>query len=123
MPLNIIEEKTGKPRTFNITFDTQSAIEQYCEEFEIGNNDLLFKVTERAIQKQLKIVCDHLKLKNVSTHSFRKFCGMRMFVNSGYNFEVVRRFYQHSSFAVTQRYLGITDQELNNAIEGNNNWL
>lgn len=32
----------------------------------------MFPITERAVQKQLHIVCDYLGYEGISTHSFRK---------------------------------------------------
>lgn len=121
--INIIEEKTGKLRDFDVTPNVYDAIQSYSKENGIGNDDLLFTIKVRGLQKNLKIVSEHLGLQNVSTHSFRKFYAMRMFENNDYNFEIVRELLQHSSVAVTQKYLGVTSKQVANAIDKHNYWV
>ena len=53
------------------------------------------------------------------THrSFRKFYATEIYKDSGYNIALVQQLLQHSSAAVTQRYIGIQQQEIEKAIEG-----
>lgn len=63
-------------------------------------------------------MCDYLDIKGVSTHSFRKFYATEIYRNSGYNIALVQQLLQHSSAAVTQRYIGIQQKEVEQAIEG-----
>lgn len=61
----------------------------------------------------------HTALKPyISTHSFRKFYATEIYNDNGYNIVLVQQLLQHSSAAVTQRYIGIQQQELEKAIEG-----
>lgn len=78
---------------------------------------MIFPLTERAIQKQLKLVCDYLGIVGVSTHSFRKYYATEIYRNNGYNIALVQQLLQHSSAAVTQRYIGIQQREVEQAIE------
>ena len=48
---------------------------------------------------------------------------MRMFENNDYNFEIVRELLQHSTVAVTQKYLGVTSKQVANAIDNHNYWV
>ena len=121
--IDIIEEKTGKPRNFDVPSVVYDAVQSYAEENELGKNDLLFPIKVRGLQKNLKIVTEHLGLDNVSTHSFRKFYAMRIFENNDYNFEIVRELLQHSNVAVTQKYLGVTSKQVKNAIDNHNYWV
>lgn len=77
----------------------------------------IFPITERAVQKQLKLVCDYLGYTGISTHSFRKFYATEIYRDSGYNIALVQQLLQHSSSAITQRYIGIQQQEIEQAIE------
>ena len=70
--LEITEQKTGKRRVFTVPLVIQQYIENYCLRHGIDRNALIFPITERAIQKQLHIVCDYLGFEGISTHSFRK---------------------------------------------------
>ena len=42
---------------------------------------------------------------------------MRIYVNSGNNIELTRKYLNHSSIAVTQKYLGVSDDEVNEVIK------
>ena len=80
-------------------------------------------MTERAIQKQLKIVCDYLGFEGISTHSFRKGYATEIYKNSGYDIALVQRLLQHSSAATTQRYIGMEPQRIEKAILNHANLL
>lgn len=114
--LDIVEEKTGKNRTFTTPKEVYLVIKEYALDNKLNTEDKLFPLTERAIQKQLKIVCNHLGLENVSTHSFRKFYANEIFNNNNQNIELVRALLQHSTIAVTQKYLGVSSKEIEAAI-------
>ena len=78
----------------------------------------MFPLTERAIQKQLKIVCDYLDFEGISTHSFRKWYATEIYKSNGFDIALVQRLLQHSSAATTQRYIGIEPQRIEAAIQG-----
>ncbi len=116
--LSITEQKTGKRREFSVPLVIYQYIENYCLRNGIGRNDLMFPVTTRAIQKQLALVCDYLGYESISTHSFRKWYATEIYRNNGFDIALVQRLLQHSSAAVTQRYIGIEPQRIEKAIEG-----
>ena len=115
--LEVVEQKTGKRRVFTVPLVIQQYIENYCLRNGIRRNELIFSITERAVQKQLKIVCDYLGFEGISTHSFRKYYATEIYRNNGYNIALVQHLLQHSSAAVTQRYIGIQQREIETAIE------
>ena len=96
----------------------QQYMENYCLRIGIQRNDRMFPITERAVQKQLAIVCDYLGYEGISTHSFRKWYATEIYRNNGFDIALVQRLLQHSSAAVTQRYIGIEPQRIEKAIEG-----
>ena len=116
--LEIVEQKTGKSRVFTVPLVIQQYIENYCLRNGLRRDELIFPLTERAIQKQLKIVCDYLGFEGISTHSFRKWYATEIYKNSGYDIALVQRLWQHSSAATTQRYIGIEPQRIEAAIQG-----
>ena len=116
--LNIVEEKTGKKRTFSVPDEVYQFLRDYAKQQNISSTDLLFPITVRAVQKHLKTVCDYLGYADVSTHSFRKWYATEIYRNNGYDIALVQRLLQHSSAAVTQRYIGIEPQRIEKAIEG-----
>lgn len=121
--LDVIEEKTGKKREFTVKKELYNSLKQYGLDNDIPSASPLFakngKIpTERAIQKQLAIVCQHLRLDNVSTHSFRKMFATKVYTDSGYNVRLVQQLLQHSSITTTQRYLGTTSKQIEDALQG-----
>ena len=116
--LEIVEQKTGKSRIFTVPLVIQQYIENYCLRNGLRRDELIFPLTERAIQKQLKIVCDYLGFEGISTHSFRKWYATEIYKNSGYDIALVQRLLQHSSAATTQRYIGMEPQRIEAAIQG-----
>lgn len=114
--LDIEEQKTGKKRTFTVPNEIYQMIKIYTLESGIKNSDIIFPITERAVQKQLKIVCDYLDYEGISTHSFRKFFATKIYIDNNYNIALVQQLLQHSSPEVTQRYIGISTQEIETAL-------
>ena len=116
--LEITEQKTGKQRVFTVPLVIQQYIENYCLRNGIKRNERIFPLTERAIQKQLSLVCDALGYKDIGTHSFRKWYATEIYKNNGYDIALVQRLLQHSSAAITQRYIGVEPRRIEEAIEG-----
>lgn len=114
--LSIIEQKTGKQRDFTVPLVLKQYIENYCLRNNIRRNETIFPITERAIQKQLSIVCDYLGYEGISTHSFRKWYATEIYKANGYDIALVQRLLQHSSASTTQRYIGIEPQRIEQAI-------
>ncbi|MDO4983721.1 MAG: tyrosine-type recombinase/integrase [Eubacteriales bacterium] len=56
--------------------------------------------------------------EGISTHSFRKWYATEIYKNNGYDITLVQRLLQHSSSAITQRYIGIEPERIEKAIEG-----
>ena len=83
--LEIVEQKTGKRRIFTVPLVIQQYIENYCLRNGIRHSDRIFSITERAVQKQLAIVCDYLGYDGISTHSFRKWYATEIYKNNGYD--------------------------------------
>lgn len=121
--LDITEEKTDKKRTFTVPVELYQYIKQYCIDNEIKSNEIIFPITERAVQKQLKMVVEYLGYKDIGTHSFRKFYATNIYVNNDYNIVLVQQLLQHSSPTITQRYIGIGSKQLETAIQNNLNLL
>ena len=115
--LEIVEQKTGKRRIFTVPLVIQQYIENYCLRNGIKRSELIFPITERAVQKQIQLVCDYLGLEGIGTHSFRKWYATEIYKNSGYDITLVQRLLQPSSSAVTQRYIGLEPQRIEQAIE------
>lgn len=121
--LDIVEQKTGKERTFTVPLQLYSYLQAYCLDNGIKNDERIFPISERAVQKHLKLVCDYLGYENISTHSFRKFYATQIYIDNNYNIALVQELLQHSSPTITQRYIGISKAEVEKAIEKNLNLI
>jgi len=121
--LEVVEQKTGKQRVFTVPLLIQQYIENYCLRNGIRRNDLIFPITERTVQKQLKIVCDYLGFEGISTHSFRKWYATEIYNKNDHDIALVQRLLQHSSAATTQRYIGIEPQKIERAIQNHANLI
>lgn len=115
--LDIVEQKTKKKRTFPIPEELYDFLKKYAEDNCISQLARLFPVCERAVQKQLKIVSEYLGYDNVSTHSFRKFYATSMYIIGDCDIVMVQKLLQHSSPAVTQAYIGVSDKKIEDAIQ------
>ena len=115
--LEIVEQKTGKRRIFTVPMVLYQYIENYCLRNGLRRTDIIFPITERAVQKQLHIVCDYLGFEGISTHSFRKWYATEIYNNNGFDIALVQRLLQHSSASTTQRYIGIEPQKIETEIQ------
>lgn len=115
---NIIEQKTGKLRNFVVQDYVAMDLRLYCAENGIKGDERIFPFTVRNVQIRVQNVADYLGLENIGTHSFRKFFATKIYDDNGCNIELVRRVMQHSSIAVTQRYIGIGKREVDAALTG-----
>lgn len=115
--LDITEQKTNKYRTFTVPPEIRDFIDQYRINNRMSDQQRLFDLSERQIQKHLKAVCDYLELTGISTHSFRKYFATQIYINNDYNIELVRQLLQHSSTAVTQKYIGIEQKQIELALQ------
>lgn len=114
--LDIVEQKTQKSRMFTVPNEIFTFLQSYALEQGVKANQRLFDLTVRAVQKHLQAVCEYLNLSGVSTHSFRKFFAMSIYVNNNFNVELVRTLLQHSSIAVTQHYLSVQPELVEKAL-------
>ena len=114
--LDIVEIKTKKKRIFTVPIDVYSYIQSYCIDNDIRPDEVIFPISERAIQKHLKLACDWLGYEDISTHSFRKFFATEIYKNNDYNIILVQKLLQHSTPAVTQKYIGLSSKEIETAL-------
>lgn len=115
--LDVVEQKTKKKREFTVPVDIYIYIQNYALENNINPAAKLFDISERAINKHLKLVCDYLKYDGIGSHSFRKYFATSIYVNNHYDINLVRVLLQHSSAVTTQRYIGLQRQEVEQALQ------
>lgn len=115
--LNIVEQKTKKKREFTVPTDIYIYIQNYALENNINPAAKLFDIGERAVNKHLYLVCDYLGYEGIGSHSFRKYFATSIYVNNNYDINLVRVLLQHSSTVTTQRYIGIQNKNIEDALQ------
>ncbi len=115
--INIIEKKTKKKRYKTVSEEYFRHLDSYIKNKGIKKDERIFPITERTVQKYLAKVTYYLEYENISTHSFRKYCGMRLYEDNNYNIVLVMEFFQHSSPDITKRYLGVDSNEMEEALQ------
>jgi integrase len=120
--LNIREQKTKKERFFTVLTEAYQHLKIYCLENNISADERIFTFTARGVQNKLKKVCDYLGYDGISTHSFRKFFATQIYIENDYNIALVQKLLQHSTVAVTQNYIGIQSQQIEDALKNHNYW-
>lgn len=119
--IDIIEKKTGKKREFTVPIDVMSYLQEYAIKWGIRKQQQLFPFRERNVQKYLQMVSEILGLMNIGTHSFRKFYATEVYKNNGHDIRLVQILLQHSSILITQRYVGVDKEKIEDAITKNVN--
>ena len=115
--LDIVEQKTKKERTFTVPIEIVEFLTKYCKDNKIANDEIIFPITERAVNKHLKFASEFLEYENIGSNSFRKYFATSIYKDNDYNIALVQKLLQHSSPAITQRYIGISTQEVENALK------
>ena len=118
--LDIREQKTKKVRIFTVPVEVYSFIQDYAISNNFGVDTKLFDISERQVQRHLNKVFKkmNLPLRNYGSHSFRKYFATQVYLNNEFNIELVRVLLQHSSVAITQRYIGISTKQVEDALAG-----
>ena len=117
--LDIIEKKTKKMRIFTVPLEVYSYIQDYAMDNNIKPSAKLFDISERQVQRHLNLAIKKmgLPLRSYGSHSARKYFATKIYMDSDYNIELVRVLLQHSSVNTTQRYIGISQKDIEAALE------
>ena len=116
--LNIKEQKTGKVRDFTVPVEVYSFIQDYAINMGISNTAKLFDISERQVERHLNKVFSkmELPLRSFGSHSYRKYFATREYLDNEMNIMIVKTLLQHSSVAVTQRYIGLSQKTVEDAL-------
>ena len=117
--IRLREKKTNKFKDFPLSDNAKSAIREYLKTREYKQNEPLFISRKNKgfllRQQAYKIINDAAKsigIKDkIGTHTLRKTFGYHAY-NSGYDLSLIQKLFNHSSPSITLRYIGITQDEL-----------
>ena len=117
--LKIKEQKTGKTNILMINREVHQVFGLFLEEKKPKNNDPVFRSKKggKAISvpyasQLVKSWCKGMK-GNYGSHTLRKTFGFIQRTEFGVGFDILCKRFGHSSPAITMRYLGIEDKEVN----------
>jgi integrase len=119
--IRLSEQKTGKIKAFPITENLSKALKQYMKEYKPNQDDYLFKSRKgdnRPISRQqasniLSKAGEYVGIKEpINTHSMRKTWGYHAYKN-GTSLALIMEALNHSSIGNTKKYIGITQDDLN----------
>jgi len=115
--ITIIEKKTHKQKTIALNNKIVSALTLYATgaakrgRFLIENPNTKKAISRIQAYRLIRAAAEALALQNrVSCHSLRKTFGYHSW-KSGVSPVVIMEIYNHSSLAVTRRYLGVTQDD------------
>lgn len=118
----ITEQKTGKLKRFRINNELQQHIEEYTK--NLDHKDFLFKsrrgngrIHRVQAWKILNTAAEEVGLSEIGTHTLRKTFGYH-FYQKYKDVAVLQQIFNHSSPAVTMRYIGINQDIMDEAIDG-----
>lgn len=126
--LSIREGKTGKSNVFAVNGVVYKALKHYLETVKPLDDDFVFKskkggnkaLSIQAVNNMIKRWCKAINLKgNYGAHTLRKTWGYIQRTKFGVGFEIICKRFNHSNPAVTMRYLGIQDKEVNGILMNN----
>jgi integrase len=122
--LTIKEGKTGKDNILVINKTAYKALRNFLDQVQPDENSFLFAsrkgsghIQSQAVSKLVKKWTKAINLKgNYGAHTLRKTWGYIQRTMHGVGFEIICKRYNHSSPAITMRYLGIQDKEVHSTL-------
>lgn len=122
--ISIKESKTGKTNILMVNKAIYKSLQNYLLKTSPKDSDHLFKsrkgdgpLQSQAVSKMVKTWTGAINLQgSYGAHTLRKTFGYIQRTVHGVGFEILCKRYNHSSPAITMRYLGIQDKELENIL-------
>jgi len=124
--ITLREEKTNKIKVFPINPQLRSELDKYTSGME--NHEYLFPsrqrnrdgvrshITRVQAYRYIKNVAEELGIENFGIHSFRKSFGY-FYYQETKDIVKLMQIFNHSSQNVTRRYIGLTQEEIDESLE------
>jgi integrase len=114
--ITLTEQKTSKVRTVHLHGDLIIFLEKTRAEIAPKQAEVIFPYSLQYTNRKLKTIAKNYELDiRFSTHTFRKTFGRRICSKNNYSEKsliLLGQVFNHSSVAITKRYLGIRDKEI-----------
>lgn len=119
--ITIKEKKTDKTKRFRINYELMQEIEKYIQNMD--DEDYLFKSkrSNKPIQrvqayKIINSVAKKIGLDDIGTHTLRKTFGYWAYKKTK-DVAMLQEIFNHSAPSITLRYIGITQEEIDKALD------
>lgn len=117
--IRLRESKTNKFKDFPISENAKAAIKEYLRTRTINENEPLFIsrknkgfLLRQQAYRILNDVAREVGIKDkIGTHTLRKTFGYHAY-NNGYDIALIQKLFNHSTPAITLRYIGITQEQM-----------
>ena len=125
--VDIYEKKTGKFKRFKLNASAKDALKLWHDNLPPEHPPYIFftrsnkegYMTRKTAERILKREASLVGVPNIGTHSLRKTFGYHLNKN-GVPISVIMKMFNHSSEVITMRYLGIAQDEMDDAMDGLN---
>lgn len=120
--IKVKEKKTGKTKAFFVNDTVKKALQEYMKEVQTEPKCYLFSSRKGDNQPISRIqayriineACAIAKIKgSIGTHTLRKTFGYWAY-KQGIDITLLMKIFNHSAPSITLRYIGITQEEINN---------
>ena len=129
--LAIREQKTGKYNSVILSDKLRRLILEYCkthfdQAMDLRNfDDYLFPsardrskpLSRQSVWRIISTAGSQVGLEHIGTHTMRKTFGYWLY-KSGVSVEIIQQLLNHSNAKTTLRYIGITQDDKDNAVQG-----
>ncbi|WP_252229644.1 MULTISPECIES: site-specific integrase [unclassified Clostridium] len=117
--IDIREKKTGKRNLIEINQTLRNVYKEYC--LDMAQEDYLFRksnlnkaISRTMAWKIMKDIGDKFGVENLGTHTLRKTFGFHYYKKTG-DIATLMQMYNHSKESITLKYIGITQDKMNQA--------
>lgn len=117
--IDIREKKTGKRNLIEINPILKIVYKEYC--LEMDQEEYLFRkssinkaISRTMAWKIMKDIGERFGVENLGTHTLRKTFGFHYYKKTG-DIGTLMQMYNHSKESITLKYIGITQDKMNQA--------
>ncbi|MFZ3103006.1 MAG: site-specific integrase [Desulfitobacteriaceae bacterium] len=120
--IKVKEKKTGKTKTFFVNETVKKCLLEYMKDVDVESMGYLFAsrkgdnkpITRIQAYRIINDACGIAKIKgSIGTHTLRKTFGYWAY-KQGIDITLFMKIFNHSAPSITLRYIGITQEDINN---------
>ena len=123
--VSLKEKKTGKENILIINKEIKKSFDNYCSELRPEPHYFIFRsrkgvnqpITTYRVTRLVKSWAEQINLSgNYGAHTLRKTWAYQSRINHGISWEIISKRLNHSSPSITRRYIGVRQEEVEDAL-------